>query len=470
MAKKGNLLLVDDDAQLRLTTKGNLELQGWQVETAVDGIDALGKLEESNKFDVALLDVNMPRLDGIGTLEKIKEKSPKTICIMLTAYSDVSDAVKAIKLGAFDYLEKPVSSDALADVLNTASQASNLVQTIAHSAPQLAFDQKRDIIGDSESLNQVFDIIYKLSKVDTPVLIRGESGTGKELVARAIHCNSHRRKEPFVAINCAAIPESLIESELFGHEKGAFTGADKKKIGKFQFAGNGTIFLDELGELSVSMQAKLLRVLQEQVVTPIGANKDIPVHARILAATNQPLEEMMEAKTFREDLFYRLNILPISLPPLRQRREDIPSLVDFMIAKFNEKHKRKIQGMEKNALAKLLVYNWPGNIRELENAIERSFICEAGTKLTLESLPPNVCSDARSGATSKSSNPSEDDFFGTEKLDYPILKEKFEREFIVRALTAFRGKINQTAEHTNMTKVTLLRKLQKFEIDPKSFY
>jgi DNA-binding NtrC family response regulator len=389
---------------------------------------------------------------------------------MLTAFSDVSDAVKAIKLGAFDYLEKPVSSDALVEILDSACQASDLVQAIAHSAPQLTFDQERDIIGNSDSLNQVFDIIYKLSKVDTPVLIRGESGTGKELVARAVHCNSHRRKEPFVAINCAAIPESLIESELFGHEKGAFTGADKKKIGKFQFAGSGTIFLDELGELGVSMQAKLLRVLQEQVVTPVGANKDIPIHTRILAATNQPLEEMMEKKTFRDDLFYRLNILPIHLPPLRQRREDIPSLVDFMISKFNEKHKRKINGIDKNALSKLLVYNWPGNIRELENAIERSFICEAGTKLTLESLPPNITAEGRAGASTQESGPSDENFFGSEKLNYPKLKDKFEREFIVRALTAFRGKINQTAEHTKMTKVTLLRKLQKFGIDPKTFY
>jgi transcriptional regulator with PAS, ATPase and Fis domain len=299
-------------------------------------------------------------------------------------------------------------------------------------------------------------------------LIRGESGTGKELVARAIHCNSHRRKEPFVAINCAAIPEALIESELFGHEKGSFTGADKKKIGKFEFAGAGTIFLDELGELNVSMQAKLLRVLQENVVTPVGANKDVKVRTRILAATNQPLEEMMQAKTFREDLFYRLNILPIILPPLRERREDIPSLVEFMIAKFNNKHKRSIKGIDKEALAKLLVYNWPGNIRELENAVERSFICESSDKLTLDSLPPNVCQQ-RAGATAADTI-SDGSFFGDENLDYPTLKDKFEREFILRALTAFRGKINQTAQHTNMTKVTLLRKLQKFSIDPKSFY
>jgi len=229
--------------------------------------------------------------------------------------------------------------------------------------------------------------------------------------------------------------------------------------------------LDELGELDVSMQAKLLRVLQEHVVTPIGGNKDIPVHTRILAATNQPLEDMMQIKTFREDLFYRLNILPIHLPPLRERREDIPSLVDFMVAKFNDKHKRKIKGIEKNALAKLLVYNWPGNIRELENAIERSFICEASNKLTLDSLPPAISGESRAGATtSDSDGVGSSNFFGGEKLDYPYLKEKFEREFIVRALTAFRGKINQTAEHTNITKVTLLRKLQKFEIDPKSFY
>jgi transcriptional regulator with PAS, ATPase and Fis domain len=355
-------------------------------------------------------------------------------------------------------------------------EANSLIQQVSFSAPQLEFDKGRKIIGSSGSIVKVFEIIHRLAKVETSVLIRGESGTGKELVARAIHFNSHRMKGPFVAVNCAAIPENLIESELFGHEKGAFTGADRRKIGKFQFAEGGTIFLDEIGDISPQMQVKLLRVLQERMFTPVGGNGEIKADVRVIAATNRPLEKMIETESFRSDLFYRLNVMPITLPPLRDRREDIPPLSEFMITKFNRLHQRTIRGFDKRALAAMRLYNWPGNIRELENVVEHAFIIESTDNIKLESLPDHLQSlvekkmvDA-GGAAAPASSSQGDMLQNVSDLNYPQLKEKFEREFLIRALKAFDGRVNQTAEHTQMTKVTLLRKLEKYGIDPKQYH
>jgi DNA-binding NtrC family response regulator len=365
-----------------------------------------------------------------------------------------------------------------------------MVEVAAFSAPRLQFDEGANIIGESSSIRKVFDLIYKLSKVDTTVLIRGESGTGKELVARALHFNSQRKKGPFVAVNCGAIPENLIESELFGHEKGSFTGADRKKIGKFQYAAGGTIFLDEIGDLSPQTQVKLLRILQEKKFMSVGSNQEVQIDVRIIAATHKPLEKMMERETFRADLFYRLNVLPINLPALRERREDIEALVTYLIGKFNRIHARRIKGIAKDALNAMRMHNWPGNIRELENVIEHSFIIEAGDKISLESLPstlkamsPGASQDkSDTAAKSRGAHPeglAEDlkpvaeqstDLGDFSDLKYPALKERFEKEFIIRALKAFNGRINQTAEHTQMTKVTLLRKLEKYGINPREYH
>ena len=470
------LLVVDDDETLRLIVRSTLESRRYQVDEAEDGEQAVRMVTASGPFDIVLLDVNMPKMSGLEALAKIKDHRPATICLMITAYSNIQDAVTAIKHGAFDYLEKPIDSERLLNVLDTALAANAMVEQLRFSAPQLEFDKGRKIIGSSNQIQKVFEIIHRLAKVETSVLIRGESGTGKELVARALHFNSHRMKGPFVAVNCAAIPENLIESELFGHEKGAFTGADRKKPGKFQFAEGGTIFLDEIGDISSQMQVKLLRVLQELLFTPVGSNQEIRADVRVVAATNAPLEKMIETGAFRSDLFYRLNVMPITLPPLRDRREDIASLAEHLVQKFNKSHNRTIRGFESKALAALRLYKWPGNIRELENVIEHAFICETSDLINLSSLPDQlqILIQATKGdgaaVTNEGATPPLADITSEGDLNYPLLKEKFERDFLIRALKAFNGRINQTAEHTQMTKVTLLRKLEKYGIDPKLYH
>ena len=319
------VLVVDDDQGLRFSVRETLQrLQSMgpvTIDEAFDGINALEKVK-SGHYDLAIVDVDMPRLGGLETLKLIKEHDPRTLVLIMTAYATIDDAVRAVKEGAYNYISKPIKGDELLDLVKKALNAQNLINNVAASAPILN-EAGRKIIGNTSEMQKVFNIINRLSKVDTPVLIRGASGTGKELVARAIHFNSARKDQKFVPINCSAIPENLFESELFGHEKGSFTGADQRKIGKFQFAEGGTLFLDELGDMPVLMQVKLLRVLQEKLFTPVGANREIEANVRIIAATNRPLEEMMKKGEFREDLFYRLNVMPIFLPALAERKNDL---------------------------------------------------------------------------------------------------------------------------------------------------
>jgi two-component system response regulator HydG len=492
-------LVVDDDSTLRLVLRTVLEKRGFKVLEAEDGQMGLELVQRHPDIGVAILDVNMPRMNGLEALAKIKAINASIFCLIATAYSNMNDAITAIKHGAYDYLQKPVDPDRLAKLLDKATSANNMILEASFSAPKLEFDEGRTIIGGSSQLKQVFDVIYKLARVDTSVLIRGESGTGKELVARALHFNSHRKHGPFVAINCAAIPEALLESELFGHEKGAFTGADKRKIGKFGLAEGGTLFLDEIGDISPATQVKLLRVLQERAYTPVGSGQEIKADVRIVTATHKPLEKMVEKGDFRSDLFFRLNVLPITLPPLRDRKEDIHLLSQYLIKKFNKSHKRKVTSISEQAMKLLMAHQWPGNIRELENAIERAFIMESGDTLQAESFDlqassqgmlipassasamkqlhfatptsstPDSGSPAQSEAIAKSNDTSSLIPDGQE-LNFPILRERFEKEFIIKALTAYRGRINQTAEATQMTKVTLLRKLEKYGIDAKDYF
>ncbi|GIL17735.1 MAG: acetoacetate metabolism regulatory protein AtoC [Oligoflexia bacterium] len=461
-----NALIVDDEAELRKSVHSILQSSLTEVDfnitEASNGKEAFEKVK-TNDFDLVLMDVKMPEMNGLDALTAIKEHDPSTFVVIMTAHSNLQDAVTAIKEGAYDYVEKPVQPQRLTDIVRKCLEAKDLVSNLALSNPIFDDDVDSEFVGSSTKMREVFSLIYKLCKVDTTVLVRGENGTGKELVARAIHFNSSRKSGSFVAINCGAIPENLMESELFGHEKGAFTGAVERKIGKFQLANNGTLFLDEIGELKPDMQVKLLRVLQEKKFVPVGSNREVKTNARIIAATNRNLEKMIDEGEFREDLFYRLNVMPIFLPPLRERTDDISALIQSFIKKFKSQFPdSQVQGITEEALTALKAYRWPGNIRELENAIERAFILEAGTQISLTSLPDQVKNSLSAPVAQKisSSTPSPN-------MDFESYKEQTEKEFIISALKANNGRINQTVARANIPKNTLLRKIKKYGINVK---
>jgi two-component system response regulator HydG len=510
------VLVVDDDQALRLSVRSALEsAKKFSVEEAFDGVNALEKVKSAaagtRAYDIVILDVDMPRMNGLNALKAIKEFDPGIIVLMLTAHSSLDVAVQAVRDGAYNFLSKPISSEDLISLIDKSVNAHTLISTLAVSSPVFV-DEGRKIIGNTSQMQKVFNVIHKLAKVDTPVLIRGASGTGKELVAKAIHFNSARKDEKFVAINCSAIPENLFESELFGHEKGSFTGANERKIGKFQFAEGGTLFLDEVGDMPQLMQVKILRVLQEKVFVPVGSNREIPTNVRIIAATNRPLEEMMKDGRFREDFFYRLNVVPIFLPQLNDRKDDLEVLIHIFIRKFNVAHNKKVNGITKDALTVLKKYNWPGNIRELENVIEHAFVLESGNLISLGSLPEAVLeavgvnliesmeqlqsqsetlkksaqvlspddleSDSESDIDSLMSDENletgDDEDISIEipmngALDFNAQKEEFEKQFIIKALKTFKGRINQTAIHANIPKKTLLRKIEKYGIVAKEY-
>ena len=505
------VLVVDDDQGLRFSVRETLaQAGGFEIDEAFDGLNAVEKVRAQN-YDLVLLDVDMPRLNGLEALKLIKEHNPSTVVLIMTAYASIDDAVRAVKEGAYNYLSKPVKGEELVKLVEKALSAQSLISSVAASAPIL-MEAGRKIIGNTSEMQKVFNIINRLSKVDTPVLIRGASGTGKELVARAIHFNSTRKDEKFVAINCSAIPENLFESELFGHEKGSFTGAHERKIGRFQFAEGGTLFLDELGEMPITMQVKLLRVLQERVFTPVGSNREIEANVRVIAATNRNLEAQIAEGKFREDLFYRLNVVPIFLPALADRKNDIETLVVGFIKKFNKSHMKRVIGVSPETMTVLKKYQWPGNIRELENVIEHAFILENTNTLTLSSLPDSVLAatgitlaqieteslesavstmisegdlndqDLEAGGDTDLIDGDSDADIGVvtptsgemvsingEALDFNKHKEAFEREFIVKALKSFKGRINQTALHANIPKKTLLRKIEKYGIVARDY-
>ncbi len=489
-------LVVDDDAGLRMSVKSTLLTTGnYEVTESFDGLDAVEKIKKDS-YQLVILDVDMPRMNGLEALKHIKEHDPSIIVIVMTAFANIDDAVKAVKEGAYNYISKPVVGEELALLIEKAMEVHRLISDVAASAPIL-MEAGRKIIGHTQQMKKVFNIINRLSKVDTPVLVRGASGTGKELVAQAIHANSANKEGKFVAINCSAIPESLFESELFGHEKGAFTGADQRKIGKFQYAEGGTLFLDECGDMPLLMQVKLLRVLQEKVFTPVGSNREIQSQVRIIAATNRPLEEMIKKGEYREDLYYRLNVMPILLPSLSERKGDLISMINMFIKKFNKKHGRNIVNVAADALSCLQKYDWPGNIRELENVIEHAFILEESQVLKLTSLPETllvtVGIDLDNIITKEVAvTPAQDTLEVTnqnlsaqssstttldqainalteEELDFSRQKENFEKEFIIKALKTFKGRINQTALHANIPKKTLLRKIEKYGIMAKDY-
>lgn len=460
-----SILVVDDEKDLRTQIVSLLSSRGYQVEEAKDGREAADLLARKS-YPLILCDVRMPHMDGLDLLRHVQVKEYSSTLALITAHGNIREAISAIRQGAFDYIEKPINEATLVELVQKAERAYHMIFNMAYSAPVLNPGDPTEAIGQSRSMKSIFKIVERLSRVDTSVLIRGENGTGKELVARAIHFNGPRKNGPFVAVNCAAIADTLIESELFGHEKGAFTGADQRRIGKFQFASGGTLFLDEIGETSPALQVKLLRVLQDQSFTPVGSNREIKTDVRVIAATNRDLESAMKNGTFREDLFYRLNVMPIFLPPLRNRKEDIAPLAHHFIDKFNLKHSKTISSISPEALGALESFHWPGNIRELENAIEHAFILESTSQLTFQSLPDYLRKNARKRPSlTKSGTVTEE----PELMDWERRREDFERQFIIEALKRFNGRINQTADQSNIPKNTLLRKIRKYGIVPSDY-
>ncbi|HAK88594.1 MAG TPA: hypothetical protein DHV16_04645 [Nitrospiraceae bacterium] len=366
------ILVVDDQKTVCYSIRRMLQSEGYDVLTSENGIDALAIINDK-KPDLVIMDVRMPEMDGIEVLEKIKISHPKIQVIMMTAFSTTEKAIHAMKLGAYDYITKPFDNDELLIRVKEAIKARELIKEV------VAFDGTEDyegekIVGKSPAMLNVYKQIGKVSPTGATVLIRGESGSGKELAARAIYHYSSRATKPFLAINCAAIPEHLLESELFGYERGAFTGADFKRIGKFEQCDGGTIFLDEIGDMSLGLQAKLLRILQDGAFERLGGSETIKTDVRIVTATNKHLEDMIKEGLFREDLYYRLNVVSISLPPLRERKEDIKELAAYFIKKFNRKLDKNIKGITQEALERLENYSWPGNVRELENAIQKAMV------------------------------------------------------------------------------------------------
>jgi two-component system nitrogen regulation response regulator GlnG len=384
------ILVVDDEESVRWALRKAMEHAGYRVDLAADGPAGLAAASDPG-VDLVLLDVRLPGQDGLELLREIRKRRPDLPVIMMTAYGTLQVAVEAMKLGAYDYIGKPFDTDEVLLVVQKALEAQALAREVAllRQTVEGSVDLGR-IVGGSPAMQQIFKAVGKVAGTDLTVLLRGESGTGKELVARAIHENSRRKGRPFVPVNCAAIPRELLESELFGHEKGAFTGALAARRGRFEQAEGGTVFLDEVGDMDLSLQTKLLRVLQERYIERLGGEGSIPVDARIIAATNQDLEAAVASRTFREDLFYRLNVVAIHLPPLRDRREDIPTLVGHFLTAFAQEQRTTPKVISPEAMASLLLYGWPGNVRELENVVKRASALTTTTLILPDHLPEPI--------------------------------------------------------------------------------
>src|SRR5687767_2103235 len=405
LPEKKQVLIVDDEPNLRKILAAQLSRDGYDVLLAEDGEQGLALLKEHH-IDLVITDLKMPKVDGMTLLREAITEQPELPIVMITAHGTVDTAVEALKLGAFDYLTKPFDKDEVRQIVAKALKTRELAGEEATTEPNDAPGARFGIIGQSPGLTEVYTVLERVADSPTTVLITGESGTGKELVARALHDHSSRKGKPFIKVNCAAIPKELIESELFGYERGAFTGAVTSKPGRFELANGGTLFLDEIGEIPVEMQVKLLRALQESEFERVGGIKTMRVDVRLVAATNRDLKKLISQSAFREDLFYRLNVVSIRLPALRERATDTPLLVDHFLAKFNERLKKNVTGVEPEALELLTNYGWPGNIRELENVMERSVLFCDSQRLRVEDLPVEL--RGTSGMSSGSMVPAAD--------------------------------------------------------------
>jgi DNA-binding NtrC family response regulator len=458
---KGRILIVDDEKLLRWSLQQNFLKEGYEVISAEKGMQGIEAFKEERP-DVVLLDIHLPDISGLNVLEGIKEIDPDAIVLMVTAYGDVETAVKAIKLGAYDFIEKPFNMEKLnitiSKAMETISLRKEITQLKGKLSTQYGFDS---IIGQSDEMMKVFGIIQKVASSDaSTILIQGESGTGKDLVARVIHYQSSRAAMPFMEINCTAVPDSLIESELFGYEKGAFTDAKALKKGLFELADGGSIFLDEIGDMQPNTQAKLLKVLESKTFKRIGGVKDIKVDVRIIAATNKNLTEEVRKGNFREDLFFRLKVIPINLPPLRDRKKDILLLANYFITEFNREFRKKVKGLTRETERLFLEYPWPGNVRELKNVIERVMILESDEYIRPEHLPLEL--------TSRETIHQ----LNTESFDIAIPPggvdiEEVEKKLIRGALEMTKGNQTRAAKLLNLSRDALRYRMQKFGLFDK---
>lgn len=452
------VLVIDDEKNMRHMLSVILGKADYEVETAADGVEGIERME-SAPFDFILCDIRMPRMDGMGLLRKAKEKFPDRTFIMMSAYGNLESAVEAMKEGAYDYVSKPFKTDEVLLTLKKAEERERLKAENLQLQDRLKRLEERyafgEIVTDSEAMARVLDLVRAVANHKTTVLLTGESGTGKELVARAIHSSGTRCAGGLVSINCGGIPENLLESELFGYRKGAFTDATRDKPGLFEEANGGTIFLDEIGELPLGLQVKLLRVLQEEEITALGATGPTPIDVRVVAATSRDLREEMQAGRFREDLFYRIHVMSIHLPPLRERRSDIALLADHFIGRFNRKLKKRIQGVSTKAMSALARHDWPGNVRELENVLERAVLLARDRWIGLEDLPSSLTTDAgdRPGGVP------------ADCLSIKQATKRLERELIEKALELTRGNRSHASRILEISRPVLLSKIREYGLE-----
>ena len=449
------ILVVDDEESICQSLKGILSDEGYDVLTAKSGEEAL-KMTEEEQPDLILLDIWLPGIDGIDVLKTVKQESPQIQVIMMSGHGTIETAVKATKLGAFDFIEKPLSLEKVVLIVNHAldlvrlEEENKLLKLKAHSDYEL--------VGQSKAINELKEIIKIVAPTNAWILIMGENGTGKELVARSIHLQSRRVRRPLIEVNCAAIPEELIESELFGHEKGAFTGATAKKRGKFELAHEGTIFLDEVGDMSAKAQAKILRILQEKKFERVGGSKILETDVRVIAASNKDLEKEMEEGRFRQDLYYRLHVIPLTILPLRERKEDIPPLADHFIREFSLKEGIAPKTMTEEAMNVMMEHNWPGNVRELKNIVERLVIMTSSEVIDAKDIPPFVKDDGGGASDGRA-------LFAQQS--YRTARQEFERRFITRKLEENEWNVSKTADSIGLERSNLHRKIKVHGLETK---
>lgn len=456
---KSRILVVDDEESIREFLEIMLKKEGYEVTTAEDGAKAI-ELMKKKSFEMIVSDLQMPQVTGIELLKHVRENYPEVLFMMITAFGTTETAIEAMKMGAYDYLTKPFKIDEVRINIANALKSRNLEVENRVLKKELNKEYSyQNIIGNSDVMHRIFELVKRVSSAPTNILITGESGTGKEVVAKAIHYNSPIKDKPFVTINCGAIPESLMESEMFGHKKGSFTGAVTDKAGLFEVADGGTLFLDEVGELPLSIQVKLLRSLQERIIRRVGSVEDIKVEVRIIAATNRDLEQMVAQGTFRQDLYYRLNVINITMPPLRDRRDDIPLLATHFLKKYNERLGKNIGAISDEVMEILKRYDYPGNVRELENIIERTVALEGGSTILPESLPPMV--NTTSGRKLASSHDIE---VTAEGVDLDKIIGQIEKELIIKAIHTAGGVKKKAAKLLNITFRSMRYRVEKYNL------